>query len=167
MGTRRAGATSKQDKEALIERHLDRILEPLGYRRGDPLEFKVRADRAWWYFRRGQKFATEIIAAILQWRAPSIIVFDCFASPLQEQELRVQGLGPRTATGNSPYAYLVHVLERDQDDVLPDMIPLGDPEQWDALFTRIAGEVATLDRDFWDDYLWNDWVERSARLQIT
>ena len=162
MAEKKGDAKSKAEKEALIEWHLGHALEPLGFRRGEPVRYSVSADRVWWFFRRGQKFATEIVAVLLQWRAPGVILIKCFASPLEPAGLREQGLGATTATGNTPHHYFVHGLDRDQDDVLPLMIPLGKPEDWQALFERVHDELASLDRDFWDDYLWHAWQERLA-----
>jgi hypothetical protein len=108
------------------------------------------------------EFKTEAVCVPLQWRPPAAIAIECFASPLTGVELRTRGLHGATAIGDTPYGYLVHHLDRPQDEILGDIIDIGPEEGWLDLFKRLGGELTLLEPGFWDDLL-RSWQERTAK----
>lgn len=153
---------SKAEREALVEWNLQQILQPLGFSLRDPIPHAVRANRVWWFFRTSSRFETEAICIPLQWRPSIAITVECFASILRESELRSQGLSGDTSIGNNPYVYLVHRLDRPQDEVLPQIIALGANEQsWSAVFRRLGDELTMIEPEFWID-LQRMWQKRVA-----
>jgi hypothetical protein len=144
---------SRKEQEALVEWHLKLVLQPLGFSMGDALPYEVRANRVWWFFRTSARFATEAICIPLQWKAPAAITVECFASTLPESDLRERGLRGATAIGSTPYVYLVHRLDRPQQEVLGEIIELGPQDGWTDLFGRVGHELSMIDPGFWEDLL--------------
>lgn len=141
----------KRINEEALARHLEQIATSLGYRRGRDLVLG-RADRAWWFSRRGSDFQTESLSFKLQLHPKPRLWVYLFGSPLAAEELEKKGLADNAA-GWSLFEYQLSGLGAQLEQILPQDIELGPEEGWPALFEKLEAEIAAVDPHIWRD-LW-------------